>query len=441
MSKIAIILKREYISRVRKKSFIIMTILGPILFSALLVVPILLAMQEQTPQFIEVIDNSQLVNGFLKNSKNVKYDYPPVSLTVAQRDFYSTEYTAILWVPENILASRKVVLYYKKHPGIAVQEKIRSSIEEVLYENQLEAQGIDLSKVDAAHISVNIATEKQSDSGTSERTNTGVNMAIGLIGGILIYLFIFLYGVQVMRGVIEEKTNRIVEVIVSSVKPFQLMMGKIIGIALVGLTQFVLWVSLTIILFSIAQATLLSDFSSLSNKAVQQNVVPGMPNQITPQQAINYSEAGEIFKDIMNINFVQILFSFLFYFIGGYLLYSALFAAVGSAVDSEVDTQQFMMPITIPLIISFIAAQYIIQDPEGPIAFWFSIIPLTSPVVMMVRLPFGVPVWEYILSMGLLVLAFIFTTWVAAKIYRIGILMYGKKITYKELWKWIRYSS
>lgn len=441
MSKISIIIKREYFSRVKKKSFIIMTILGPILFSGLMIVPVWLAMQEQAKHFIEVIDDSKLVDGFMKDNKNVKYDYPPVSLQVAQRDFYKTDYTAILWVPENILTSRKAVLYFKNHPGIAVQERIRSSIEDILYENQLEAQGIDLAKVDASHIPINVVTEKQSESGLSERTNTGVNMAIGFGAGILIYLFIFLYGVQVMRGVIEEKTSRIVEVIISSVKPFQLMMGKIVGIAMVGLTQFVLWVVLTMILVSIAQATVLSEFSDLTNPALQQNVIPSMPNQLPNQQNTNYSEAGEIFKDIMNINFIQILCSFLFYFLGGYLLYSALFAAVGSAVDNEADTQQFMMPITIPLVIAFIAAQFIMQNPEGPLAFWFSIIPFTSPVVMMVRLPFGVPMWELGLSMALLVMTFIFMTWLAGKIYRTGILMYGKKVSYKELWKWLRYSG
>ena len=448
MSKIIIIIKREYFSRVKKRSFIIMTILGPILFSAMMIVPIWLSLQEQAKHFIEVIDDSKLVDGFLKNSKNVSYDYPPVSLEEAKKNFYNTDYTAILWVPANILNSRKVILLVKSHPGIAVQEHIRSGIEDILYENQLEGQGIDMKKVDAAHIPINILTEKQSESGTEERTNTGVNMAIGFGAGILIYLFIFLYGVQVMRGVIEEKTSRIVEVIISSVKPFQLMMGKIVGIAMVGLTQFVLWVVLTMILAGIGQATFLKDFSGLKNPALQQNVIPSMPNQVPNQNAVNLSEqnisnseVAEMIKGIQNINFVQILFAFLFYFLGGYLLYSAMFAAVGSAVDSESDTQQFMMPITIPLVISFVAAQFIMQNPEGPLAFWLSIIPFTSPVVMMVRLPFGVPLWEFALSMALLVITFIFMTWLAGKIYRTGILMYGKKVSYKELWKWLRYSG
>ena len=441
MSKISIIIQREYLSRVKKKSFIIMTILGPILFSGLMIVPVWLATQEQEKHFIEVIDDSKLVDGFLRDSKNIQYDFPPVSVEVAKRDFYSTEYTAILWVPENLLTAKKVVLLFKKHPGMMVQERIRSGIEDVLYENQLESAGIDLAKVDAAHIPVNIVTEKQTESGAAERSNTGVNMAVGFGSGILIYIFIFLYGVQVMRGVIEEKTSRIVEVIISSVKPFQLMMGKIVGIAMVGLTQFVLWVALTAILAGVGKATILKDFSDLENPAVKQNTIPNMPGQINPQQNINYSEAAEMFKDIQSINFVMILAAFLFYFLGGYLLYSALFAAVGSAVDSEADTQQFMMPITMPLVISFIAAQFIMQNPEGSLAFWFSIIPFTSPVVMMVRLPFGVPIWEFALSMALLIATFIFMTWLAGKIYRTGILMYGKKVSYKELWKWLRYNG
>lgn len=219
------------------------------------------------------------------------------------------------------------------------------------------------------------------------------------------------------------------------------MMGKIIGIALVGLTQFVLWVTLTVLLFGVVQATFLKDFSDLKNSAVQQNIVPSMPNQVTTPQAANYSEAAEIIKSISHIDFAQVLFCFLFYFLGGYLLYSAIFAAIGSAIDSEADKQQFMMPATIPLVVSFIAAQFIMQNPESPLAFWFSIIPFTSPIVMMVRLPFGVPVWELALSMSLLIIGFVFMTWLAGKIYRTGILMYGKKVTYKELWKWLRYSG
>ncbi len=443
MSKIIIIIQREYLSRVKKKSFIIMTILGPILFSALMIVPIWLSMQGESQHFVEVIDESKIVMGYLKDSKNIHYDYADVSLADAQKNFYKKDsiYTDILYIPYNILNRAAPTIFYKSNPAIGAQEYMRSAIETALYEHQLEDDSIDMKKVDAAHISINMLTKKQPEHGDAENTNTGVNMAVGFGAGILIYIFIFLYGVQVMQGVIEEKTSRIVEVIISSVKPFQLMMGKIVGIAMVGLTQFILWVALTMILAGIGQATFLKDFTEQKNTALQQNVVPSMPNQIHTQANITSSETADLIKGLQHINFVQMLFYFLFYFLGGYLLYSAMFAAVGSAIDSEADKQQFMMPITIPLVISFIAAQFIMQNPESPLAFWFSIIPFTSPIVMMVRLPFGVPVWELALSMALLVAAFVFMTWLAGKIYRTGILMYGKKVSYKELWKWLRYSG
>jgi ABC-2 type transport system permease protein len=443
MSKIIIIIQREYLSRVKKKSFIIMTILGPILFSAMMIVPIWLSMQGESQHYVEVVDDSRIVKGYLKDSKNIHYDYTDVSLQEAQRNFYKKDsaYSDILHIPENILNKAAPTIYYKSNPGIGVQESIRSAIENAVYEHQLENDSIDMKRVDAAHIEVNVLTKKQPEHGDAENTYTGVSMAVGFGAGILIYIFIFLYGIQVMQGVIEEKTSRIVEVIISSVKPFQLMMGKIVGIAMVGLTQFVLWVALTMILAGIGQASFLKKFSDLNNAALQQNVVPSMPNQMNSQQNINFSETADLIKGIQHINFTQLLLFFLFYFLGGYLLYSAMFAAIGSAIDSEADKQQFMMPITIPLVISFIAAQFIMQNPETPLAFWFSIIPFTSPIVMMVRLPFGVPPWELALSMTLLVVTFILMTWLAGKIYRTGILMYGKKVSYKELWKWLRYSG
>ena len=271
-------------------------------------------------------------------------------------------------------------------------------------------------------------------------------MIIGYLSGFLIYLFIFMFGAQVMRGVIEEKTSRIIEVIISSVKPFQLMMGKIIGIAFVGLTQFLLWVILTIMIVTGVKSAVFPEKDASQIKAQTELIsTAGSMQNIQGIDAVDaeqsMSEIENIFGSIENINFGIILGSFLFFFIGGYLLYAALFAAIGSAVDSEADTQQFMLPITIPLILSIIVMMNAIQTPDSPIAFWFSIIPFTSPVIMMVRIPFGVPYWQLFLSMGLLIITFIGATWVAAKIYRTGILMYGKKTTYKELWKWLRYKS
>ena len=270
-----------------------------------------------------------------------------------------------------------------------------------------------------------ITTKIISEDGESIKSKAEASIGIGFFCGILIYMFIFMYGTMVMRGVIEEKTSRIVEVIISSVKPFQLMMGKILGVALVGLTQFILWILLTLLISTIAELVFL-DVSSIAAEMSEQD------------QSIILVEISNLTG---GINLMQIFLSFMFYFMAGYLMYSSLFAAVGSAVDAEADTQQFILPITIPLILAFILIQPIMDNPDGTLAFWMSMIPFTSPVIMMVRLPFGVANWELILSMFILIASFILTTWMAAKIYRIGILMYGKKATYKELWKWLTYKG
>jgi ABC-2 type transport system permease protein len=254
-------------------------------------------------------------------------------------------------------------------------------------------------------------------------------------------MFIFMYGVQVLRGVIEEKSNRIIEVIISSVKPFQLMMGKIIGIALVGLTQFILWVVLTLSITAAAQTFILKDKYSSEEVLKEVNMSTQLMQQTQNTKNIRNVDSNEILDILKQINYTLILLVFLFYFMGGYLLYGAMFAAIGAAVDNEADTQQFMLPITIPLVFAFIVAQMAMQNPEGPMAFWFSIVPFTAPVVMMVRVAYAVPVWELVLSMILLTITFILTTWLAARIYRVGILMYGKKPTYKEMWKWIFYKG
>jgi ABC-2 type transport system permease protein len=270
-------------------------------------------------------------------------------------------------------------------------------------------------------------------------------MVLGMFGAILIYFFIFLFGAQVMRGVIEEKTNRIVEVIVSSVRPFQLMMGKIVGVALVGLTQFVLWVVLTLGIVAVFQVSYADEIKASQAKEMLMGNATGTSGGNSVDAAIESEDSengiGEVFSALRSVNYTLMIGGFLFYFLFGYLLYAALFAAIGSAVDNEADTQQFMLPITIPLIMSIVSAQYVINNPDGPAAFWLSIIPFTSPIVMMIRLPFGVPYMELLLSGVLLILGFLGTTWLAGKIYRTGILMYGKKVDYKELWKWVSYKG
>ena len=445
MNKIFLIIQREYLTRVRKRSFIIMTIIGPLLLAGLMIVPIWLTMQKPSVQKIEVIDESYLFSDLIPEKELIQFDYPNISFNAAQDSFYDTDYDAILYIPRNILEGGKTIkFFYKKPIGIATEEYVGSSISKMMYNVILAHNKVDIDAIRDAEVNsrFRVISEKLKTSGKSEKQDTGLSMAIGLGAGVLIYMFIFLYGTQVMRGVMEEKTNRIVEVILSSVKPFHFMMGKIIGVALVGLTQFLLWLILTFALYNVASVTILKNVELKQIQQKDQILKIGADLKYMDMKKIEKpDEVTQIWNDFKSIDMGAIVLCFLFYFLAGYFLYSAFFAAVGSAVDSESDTQQFMLPITIPLIFSLVIAPYAMQEPESSLTFWFSMIPLTSPIVMMVRLPFGVPVWELILSMSLLVLSFIFTTWVAAKIYRTGILMYGKKITWKELGKWLFYKD
>ncbi|MBA3970959.1 MAG: ABC transporter permease [Bacteroidetes bacterium] len=455
MNKILLIIKREYLSRVKKKSFILMTVLGPILMVGIMIVPVWLSMKKSEKQKIEVIDESFLftylskdgtVKGLIPEKDIVHFDYPPITLDQAREGFYDTNYDAILWIPKNVLNGGQlgIKLLYKKQLSNNAQQHIQYSVSKMLYEVMLVKNNVNVNFIkDAKDKSTfTMQTIQIDEDGNDKKTNTGLYMGIGLVAAILIYIFIFMYGVQVMRGVMEEKTSRIVEVILSSVKPFQLMMGKIIGVALVGLTQFLLWVILSTTLYGIASATLLRnvDMQQIQQKEKIFKIGENLDyDKMGKNEEPN--EIAQIWNDFKSVDMVSITLCFLFYFLAGYLMYSALFAAIGSAVDSEAETNQFMLPITIPLIFSFGIAQMVMQDPNGAMAFWFSIIPLTSPVVMMVRLPFGVPGWEIALSMTLLVAGFFFTTWLAAKIYRTGILLYGKKISWKELGKWLFYKG
>jgi len=442
---ISLIIKREYLSRVKKKSFIIMTILGPILMAAVMIVPIWLSMQKSEKQKIQVVDESMLFLDLIPEKDFVHFDYPPIDFETAEKGFYDTNYDAILYIPRNILSGGNAIkILYKKQLSVGVEQYIVSTMSKMMYDIILAKNKVNLNIIKDAevHSKFKLITTKVEENGSSKKTNTNLYMAIGLTAGILIYIFIFLYGVQVMRGVMEEKTNRIVEVILSSVKPFQLMMGKIIGVALVGLTQFLLWVVLTGMLYSIATATVLKDIDLKQIQQKEEVYTVGADMDYMNMKKIEQPTIiTELWNDFKSVDIKVIVFSFIFYFLGGYLLYGALFAAMGAAVDNEADTQQFMMPVSAPLILSFIVAQTIIQNPESPMAFWFSIIPFTSPITMMVRLPFGVPLWELLLSMSLLIIGFIFTTWLAARIYRTGILMYGKKVTWKELGKWLFYKG
>lgn len=450
MNKVKLILKREYLTRVKKKSFIIMTMLGPLFMAALIIVPFYFARLEGETKIIGVLDQSGLFFDNFHNTENINFIELSGDLETVKEEFLAQGFYALLHIPGSSLTVPETAkLYSTGQPNIIVKGYIRESMRKHVEEMKLAASGIDPDILRSIKTSIKLLTVKINEEGSEQSSYTEVGMGVGFVSGLVIYIFIFMYGTQVMRGVIEEKTNRIVEVIVSSVNPFQLMMGKIIGVAMVGLTQFVLWVILTLVIvtsFLSFYSEGISSYSQSQMNIQQQVKSSGLAPESSPITEMDPAGSGDLNEsflvayDMLNsINFELIILMFLFFFIGGYLLYGALFAAIGSAVDSETDTQQFMLPLTIPLILSIAVSQFIMVNPEGPAAFWMSIFPFTSPVVMMIRLPFGVPATELALSAVLLILGFFFTTWLAAKIYRTGILMYGKKINYKELWKWLRY--
>ncbi len=435
MNNIPLILKREYFTRVKKKSFIIMTIVGPILMAALFIAPVWLAMADNDEvKTVMIYDKTGEYKAAFKDSETLKFEFTDIQNAEQRKEaFKASGNDAMLSISDTL--SNDFVLYSEKTPDISIKENLSGQLERFLEERNYKRLGIDKSKLDSAQVSVNIETKTLTSEG--EKTSSAeLPIAVGFISAFVIYMFIFMYGVQVMRGVIEEKVNRVVEILISSVKPYQLMAGKIIGIALVALTQFLLWAILTGIIVGFVYLAFGSsimpqgqDLSQLQNMSSEQI-----------QNLTSNNQFSDILAAIFNFDWVTMFLTFLTFFAGGYLLYASLFAAIGSAVDNETDNQQFMLPVTIPLILAIVAAQGIIKNPEGSLAFWFSIIPFTSPIIMPMRVAMGrYEIWELALSIGLLIAAFIAVVWLAAKIYKVGILMYGKKVSYKELWKWLRY--
>jgi ABC-2 type transport system permease protein len=452
MNKISIIIKREYLTRVRKKSFIIMTILAPVLMAALIVVPTLVMMnQDQDYKKIAVIEEgSSLFRDVIKNTKNLEFVYlENIKLSDLKNSFEKAGYYGILYIsPEVVTVPNAIQIISKKQPPIGLLDHIERSLEKEIEKQKLMTYKIEnLDEImKNVETKISIQTINIDDSGNVKETSTGIAMALAYIGGFLMYMLVFLFGSQVMRGVIEEKTSRVVEVIVSSVKPVQLMMGKIIGIALVGLTQFLIWIFLTIAVVGVIKSTILkkSEITEVTQN-VSKNLMTGDQDVVSAMQTnemtSGMAEFSKMFDSAMNQPWGLIITCFIFYFITGYLLYASIFAAIGSAVDNETETQQFMLPVTIPIILALMVAMGTMQNPESSLSFWCSIIPLTSPIVMIARIPFGVPYWQIAVSMVLMVITFIAFVWMAAKVYRTGILMYGKKTSWKEMWKWLRYSG
>ncbi len=429
MHKIFLICKREYLSRVKKRSFLLMTLLSPLLIALFYGMIFYFSINKnitEEKKTILVCDESGRFENKLENSKLVHFQYKQLKPAAFEKTLNESGIEGILWVRDSA-SNLSYELIAKEQVGIGLTNTIENKLEKIIKNEALAAKGINETTLDEINnLSVNINTQIKTKIGF-EKSNSDASSILGFLGAFLIYFFIFLYGVQIMKGVIEEKTNRIVEVIISSVKPFQLMMGKIIGIALVGITQFAIWIIL-IMVFSGSVTSIIQNQMQLNSAALQ-----GIEGAGQGAQNMNL----DILQGFSQFNIPLLLLYFLFYFIGGYLFYGALFAAIGSAVDSETDTQQFMMPITLPLIFSIVFAQQIINDPNSSLSIWLSMIPFSSPIIMMVRLPFGIPPEQIALSMICLVIGFMSTVWFAGKIYRIGILTYGKKPSYKEIFKWL----
>jgi len=438
MNKIKLIIWREFITRVRKPSFLIMTILGPVLIAGGILLTTYLASQEATTHHVLVIDTEGVIGTRLRDTDDVKFLLDGQAWTDSA--FKASPYTVRVNLLPNVLNFPQADLYYKSLPSEFAMGTIRNELEKAIEQAKLRDANIDKEAYDRVRKPLDLRKFDIEEVGTQSFAQE--RALIGFFFGYFMFIFIFMYGVQVMRGVMEEKQNRIVEVLISSVKPFQLMMGKIIGIALVGFIQFILWIVMTTTMIGVGTSLIAADKFAPAQLAEQ-----GMTTEVQAQ--LEKAQAGqaafdqeEILGPLRQIDIPLILAVFLFYFIGGYLLYSSLLAAIGSAVDSETDTQQFMFPVTMPMIAAIIIAQMAVYNPESPAVFWSSIIPFTSPIVMMVRVAMGsAPTWQLILSMALLVAAFIGTTWVAGRIYRTGILMYGKKVNWKELGKWLFYKG
>lgn len=435
MNKIWLIIEREYLTRVRKKSFLVMSILGPLLIAAFYGIIIWSTVSSGSDKRILVVDESSYFKGKFADAEKLSFVYGVDSLDATIASLGNSAYDAVLYIPKFDLENPTGFQVYSVQTiSPSTESSIRKTIEKEIEGLRLENRGVDVSLLKEVKTRVKLETKLRDKDGKEKDSNTLASTIIGIISGIVIYMFIFLYGVQVMRGVLEEKISRIVEVIISSVKPFQLMLGKIIGIAGVGLTQILIWIVLGSVI------TFVSTIFFADQLAAMEGAQSFSQNGVAVAGATG-GKFAEFTKALGTINTPLILSSFVFYFLFGYLMYGALFAAIGSAVDSETDTQQFMLPITIPLIMSIALSGVILNEPYGDLAFWFSLFPLTSPVVMMIRLPFIGMSWELILSMFLLILSFLACTWVAGRIYRVGILMYGKKPSFKELSKWLFYKG
>jgi ABC-2 type transport system permease protein len=438
MNKILLVIQREYVTRVLKKSFWISSLLAPMLLTAIYAIPIWLAMKDKEQKQVAILDLSHLWKPVDLQDKELIFTFISKSELQFKKEFSKDGYDAFVSIPADVLTNPKGVhIYSSKNIGLALKESVERLIQNKVRKELMYKAGISEKVYEDTQVNINSDTITISDSGDETNSSSAGAMILAGVMGLILYVTLLLYGSQVMNGVIEEKSSRIIEVIISSVKPYQLMLGKIIGVGLVGLTQFVLWIVLTIGLTQVTSKV----YASKATSVVGLSKDAQIKASADMAKAMQDSPMGEVTKVLESTNIPLVMFAFLFYFFVGYLLYSSLFAAIGSAVESATEAQQFTFIVMIPIILSFLLAQYTMQDPDSTIAFWSSMIPFTSPINMMVRLPYGVPIWELVASMCFLLIGFLVCSWISARIYRVGILMYGKKATWKELSKWLFYKG
>ena len=424
MKHLRIIIEREYLNKIRNKSFIIMTFVSPLIVVAFAsIIGFLTNVNSKSnAKDILILDESGLFSNTFSDTETIHYEYlKDKTLQEARAEVLATSKYGLLYIPKEETAQK--AFYSEESPSLSLVNELTDALEKTLFQYNLTQKGIDKAEIDSARTKITLQMENFTGEKTSEFDNV-MKIAIGGVAGYLIFMFIIIYGNMIMRSVIEEKTNRIVEIIISSVKPFQLMLGKIIGTSLAGITQFAIWLVIGGVLFALAPSLFQVDTPTATQAMAATE---------------SHSEISNIITALYHFPFLETSGVFLLFFVGGYLLYSSLYAMVGAMVDNETDTQQFLMPILIPLMLAFYVGMFsVIEEPHGTISVVFSYIPLTSPVVMLMRIPFGVAWWEVLISLLLLYITFFLVIKIASKIYRIGILMYGKKPTYKEVWKWLK---
>jgi len=430
MRNLKLIIQREYLARVRNKTFIIMTFLSPLILVGMFALIAYLSMLNSSEQrIIGLYDETEMFASEFKDQEQVQYlDLSGKSFKEAKQMVNEQDYYGLIYIPKNINRDLQGVQFFgKESPGLGTIQAIEKTIADRLTREELIERGIDVNQLNEAKTEVRIEIQNFSGERTSKMSNY-IKMFFGGAAGYLLMMFIIIYGNMVMRSVIEEKTNRIIEIIVSSVKPIQLMMGKVLGTSLAGITQFTIWVLLAGVLAMTSFYVLGIDIFTVQK------------SQLETVEQIAQPEIAQLVMDVLNLPILSLIIFFLIYFIGGYFLYSSIYAAIGAAVDSETDTQQFMFPVILPLMLGIYVGFFsVIENPHGTVSTIFSMVPLTSPIVMLMRIPFGVPWWELAISVALLIITNFIVIWIAAKIYRVGILMYGKKASYKELFKWLKY--